>query len=337
MHNLRNLHGTLALFLFLSISLVFPALAKELKIAHFMSPKHPMDSKVMRPLAEELEKVSSGSLTARIYPAGELGKGPVKQYKRAVDGVADITFGLQGYTSAQFPRTLLIALPGLTNGPVQATEMIWGAYDQHIKPEYGRVKMLGIWANDLAVLITSKKAVRTIADVKGMKIRAPDAVGAKAINSWGGVPVNMPVSKVYNAFNTGIVDGVLIGASGIASFKLHEIGKHFTIGIPSVVTPFYLLMNQKSWNRLNDTQKSALEEVSGYKMSIKAAKVYRAAGERGLSIAKKAGREIIKLSASEASVFRKANQQVFDEIIGDLEQKGIDARTIIKALEQVKG
>ncbi len=56
-----------------------PADAVELKLAHFMSPKRPMDRFIMRPWSEEIAKLSKGSLTVRIYPGGALGKGPVAQ------------------------------------------------------------------------------------------------------------------------------------------------------------------------------------------------------------------------------------------------------------------
>ena len=66
------------------------AFATELKLAHFTSPRHPMDRFFMRPWSEELARMSNGELTVRIFPAGELGKGPQQQFKRAVDGAADI-------------------------------------------------------------------------------------------------------------------------------------------------------------------------------------------------------------------------------------------------------
>ena len=53
--------------------------AGELKLAHFTSPRHPMDRLVMRPWGAEVGKRSNGSLTVRIYPGGELGKGPQAQ------------------------------------------------------------------------------------------------------------------------------------------------------------------------------------------------------------------------------------------------------------------
>ncbi len=310
--------------------------ATELKLAHFMSPKHPMDSRVMRPMAEELAKASNGKLTIRIFPAGELGKGPVQQYKRAVDGVADMVFGIPGYTSTQFPKTLLIALPGVTEGPEDATRKMWGIYDAHLADEFARVKMLGLWANGLAVLITKDKPIRSLADVEGLKIRAPDAVGARAIEAWGGTPVNMPVSKIYNALNTGVVDGVMIGASGIRSFKLHEIGNYFTTGLPSTVAAFYLIANKDSWNRLTPEEQAEIEALTGFEFSLKAARVYGMAAEGGLKVAADAGKEIIELSPEAYGEFEVANQKVIGDVMAELKKDGINASEILSAMNQVR-
>lgn len=153
------------------------ALAGELKLAHFMSPQHPLHGGIMAPLAKQVEQATGGALKVRIYPAGELGKGPSQQYKRVLDHVADITFGIQGYTATQFPRTMIAALPGAAPTSVEATRRLWAVLDSQLAAEYQKVKVLGLWTNDLAVLVTKDKPIRTLADLKGMKVRAPDAIG----------------------------------------------------------------------------------------------------------------------------------------------------------------
>jgi len=105
-----------------------PAVSAEIKLAHFMSPRHPMDRFLMRPWTEEVAKATNNALTIRIYPGGALGKGPVAQFKRAVDGVADVTFGLPGFTSNLFPRTGVIELPGIAADAVVAANQLWDAF-----------------------------------------------------------------------------------------------------------------------------------------------------------------------------------------------------------------
>lgn len=123
-----------------------PAMSAEIKLAHFMSPRHPMDRFLMRPWTEEVAKATNNALTIRIYPGGALGKGPVAQFKRAVDGVADVTFGLPGFTSKLFPRTGVIELPGVAKDAVVAANQLWDAFPL-LAPEWARVEVLALWTN----------------------------------------------------------------------------------------------------------------------------------------------------------------------------------------------
>jgi TRAP-type C4-dicarboxylate transport system substrate-binding protein len=310
-----------------------PALAQtELKVAHFMSPKHPMHEHMLAPMAENLKALSGGKLTARIYPAGELGKGPIEQLKRAQTGVADIAFGLIGYTSAQFPGALMIELPGISKGPLDATHMMWRAFDAHTRAEFKGVKVLALWANDTAVLVTRSKPVKSMADVKGMKIRAPSAIAAEYIKAWGAVPVNIPVDGVYQAMDTGVVDGVYIGASGIRSFRLHEVGGHMTMGLPDSVAGFFLVMNEAKWNALAADEKQWLEAATGNKLSLAAAAAYRKDGEEGVTLFK-SKKPVHVLEGAGAAEFAKAAEAVVKKSVEELEKKGVPAAKILAAMK----
>ena len=64
-----RLMGFFLIFVLLSAFGVTQGFGEELKLAHFVSPKHPMDRFLMRPWSEEVAKLANGSLTVRIYPA----------------------------------------------------------------------------------------------------------------------------------------------------------------------------------------------------------------------------------------------------------------------------
>ncbi len=305
------------------------AMADELKAAHFMPPMHPMDRGVMTPLAEELEAATDGELTIRIYPSGELGKGPVQQYKRVVTGVADIAFGIPAYTATQFPKTVMIHMPGLFDSGEAATNALWDNLDA-ISDEYGETKLLGLWANNPSVLISAGKPVRTLADVKGMKIRTPNPVMAEVVEAWGGIPVSMPTPEIYNAMNTGVIDAVIIGPSGIRSYKLNEIGSYATINIPSAVDSFYLLMNKQSWDGLSDEHKAKIDELTGRKLSLRGARAFYDAGQAGIQLARDSDVEIIEIDAAADAEFREAMAGALDALIEKTSQEtGTNAREII--------
>ena len=69
----------------------------------------------------------------------------------------------------------------------------------------------------------------------------------------------MPIPQVYNALQTGLIDGVFTGSSAIADFKLDEVANSYTIGAPLGRISFYVVMNQAKYDGLPDAQKAAID------------------------------------------------------------------------------
>lgn len=320
--------------LFAGVVLPGSASCKELKLAHFMPTGHTLHQKVFLPLAEDLSKATNGELTIKIYPSGALGKGPVQQYKRAVECVADITFCIHSYTATLFPRSLIVTQPGVCRTAEEGTDKLWDIYDAYLKPEYNAIKVLGIWAMSPTTLITRTKPVRTIADMRGMKVRISSPIESEMIQSWGAVPVAMPVTKSYNALNTGIVDAVLIQPSALYKpWNLAEPAKYVTDNFPGPSSVVFLAMNKKSWNGLSNSQQTALDKLTGREFSTKTSVIWSSLDIKGLEKAKSDPNvEYIKMAASQRAGFTKAAQPAINKKLDGLEKKGINARKIFKAL-----
>lgn len=311
------------------------AWSKELKLAHFMPPVHTLHEKVFQPLAEELAKESGGELTLAIHPAGALGKGPVQQYKRAFEGVADITFCLHNYTPELFPRSQLFTLPGIYKEAVEGTDKLWAALNPHLQVEYQDIKLLGLWAMSPTVLITREKPVEKLADMAGMKVRTGSPGEAEAVQAWGGVPVTMPITESYNALNTGIVDAVLIQASAIYQpWNLAEPGKYVTDLLPSPSTIVFLAMNKASWEGLSDKQRTILDQLTGREFSRRAAAIWAEADVTALKKAE-SDPEIkrLALAPDDQVAFAAALTPLIDNEISRLAKKGIDGASVYKAIK----
>lgn len=306
--------------------------AQELKLAHFMAPTHPYHPRVFAPFAEEVERTTGGKLKVRIFPGGELGANPAEQFNRAVDGVADIAFVLPGYTAAQFPRVLLMEYPGVAKSPESAARGLWNAREL-LEEEFRRVKLLSLWTITPGAIYTRDKPVRSLADLKGMKVRVASSVGGDLVKAWGATPVFTPVTEVYNALQTGVIDGVLIDGGAALAFKLIEVSKYVTVGMQSVLTTFALVMNRDAWNRLPADQKAAVEKATGLAMGERAFAVWNAVSAKGIeAIAAAPGKELIRLAPAEAAKFDAISKNVTEDAVGALEAKGIPARKITSAM-----
>jgi TRAP-type transport system periplasmic protein len=323
--------------LFSSGDVITSVQAKELKLAYFMSPKHHMNRNAFTPFAQHVKKESGGDLTVKLFPAGQLGKGPVAQYKRAIEGVADITFIIQGYTATIFPRTVLLNAPGVGKSAEEITKKAWAIFDDHLAVEYKKVKLLGLWANSPTSLITKKK-INSIADLKGLKVRTPPGDFAGALYaSWGAVPVALPISKTFNSFNTGVVNAVAVGAAALYSpWNLGGPGTHVLDNVPGLGSAFGMIMNPKTWDGLNSKQKAAVNSIAGTKFSMMGASSFGNDDRKGL-VRAKAGEGVTFSDVPESATgaFQAGVKTVVDKVIADLQSRGIsDAREIYTKLSK---
>ncbi len=87
-----------------AITLSTQVFAEELKFASFTPPFHTINASVIEKLNTDLSAATNGALTVRGYHGGELGAGPAEQYVRVLQGAADMSWGLPGYTSSQFGK-----------------------------------------------------------------------------------------------------------------------------------------------------------------------------------------------------------------------------------------
>jgi len=88
----------------------------ELQVSHFLPPNHTFQ-KAMVAWSDEIEKQSAGRLKLRIYPAGQLGGGPNRQFDAARNGVVDIAISLHGATPGRYAVTELASLPFVSPSP----------------------------------------------------------------------------------------------------------------------------------------------------------------------------------------------------------------------------
>ncbi|MGZ9808871.1 TRAP transporter substrate-binding protein [Pseudoroseicyclus sp. H15] len=301
-------------------ALAAPATAETLKLAHWVPPQHTLTASTVEPLANGVSEATNGELTIDVYPGGELGAGPLEQYVRAVQGVADIVWGLQGYTSSQFPRTMIAELPGVVTEDRPGYEAIWDAIDAgYLREEYPQTKPLALWTSEPNIFIMKDHDIRTPADVEGLKIRVSGSVAADLIESLGGIPVQMPAGEMYNALDTGLIDGIVTGASAVGDFRLDEVANSYTLGAPMGRITFYLVMNQGVYDGLSPEMQAAIDDNSGRSLSQSAEEGWYATTDRVLeSIAATGDNTVIELTDDEANAFGELTMPVTEQVVSDL-------------------
>jgi len=277
---------------------------RELSLAHFLPANHPLDEAVFAPFSQKLAQLSGGKLTVRQFPAGALNSSAPAQYSILLGGVADIALAIPAYTADLFPRTDLIAYPGICKTTRDCTEAMLRAR-QVLEPEY-RARVLALWSNAAPVLLTRNTPVRTLEDMRGLKIRVSTRSAIPFMEALGASAVMQPGTVVHQSLATGVIDGVAVSPSGIVTFQLHEPAGYLTTWLPASGLPFVLLMNQEVYDGLSPEARGWVDEAADVSLSMAGAVAYERAGAEGVRLAEEAGVEIIDLPESEKHRFERA-------------------------------
>jgi len=308
------------------------ASAQEMKLADWLPPQHPYQEQVYGVLASKVAEGTNGEVTIQIFPGGALGGNPTEQYDRALNGVAEIAFGLPGYTASKFPMTLMTELPGVIE-EAEATQKIWDNIE-FIQDEFKRVHLLSIWTNGENVLYTRDKPVRSLADVAGMKIRVPSRNAGMVVESWGAVPVSMPVPEVYNGMQTGVIDAILVDSTATYAFRFGEVANYVTAGMNGSISPFALFMNRDAYNDLSDAHKAVFDKA-GREVSLIGNAVQLGGVARGKQMFEEMeGKEWIDLAPEAAAEFDAASASVIETVVAAAEAEGLNARAFVEALQE---
>lgn len=313
------------------------AVSEELIVATFVPPQHHTNTVMFKWFGEELEKRSGGTLTMKLFPAGQLGAGPVQQYKRAVEGVADITFGVSAYTPAIFPKTMLAILPGASENAEESTRRIWMNFDEYFADEYSAVKPLAI-GTVAGSLIVGTRDVSTMEGLKGVKLVPYAAMTTPLVEALGAVPVQMPVTEMYTGLSTGTIDATMASYNNLTPpWNFWDVSTHVVENIPVSFAVTFAVMNKERYLGLSDEHRAIIDEIAGLPLSLKLAESFDGADERSKKMIADAEKsyEWIVVSDEERAKMDAAVAEGLETIFSDYEGRGItNVRKIYGALNQ---
>ena len=311
--------------------------AEELSVATFVPPQHHTNTGMFAWFGEEIEKRSGGSLTMKLYPAGQLGAGPVQQYKRVLEGVADVVFGVAAYTPAIFPKSMLAILPGKAETADQSTRAIWEVFDEHLADEYDDVKVLAV-GTVAGNLFAATRDVSTMEGLKGAKLVPFAAMTTPIVDALGAVPVQMPVTEMYTGLSTGTIDATTASYNNITPpWNFWDVSTYVVENVPATFAVTYALMNKERYMSLSDEHRAIVDELAGLPMSLELAKSFDGADDRSKELIAEAdkGYQWIVVSDEVRAKMDAAVQKGLQTIFADYESKGIaDAREIYEALNK---
>jgi len=306
----------------------------KMKYSNYFPVTHPY-SVLGKQFCDEVKKRTEGKIEIDYYPGGILSSATA-MFDGVVNRVSDIGLSSLLYAKGRFPVTEILNLPvGYMNGYV-GTHVMQEFYEKFKPKEWAKVHMLHLFSTGQTVIGTTKKPVRTLEDLKGLKIRGTGRM-ADIVNALGGTAVGVLMADTYDGLMRGVIDGTFDAMEPYKAWKLGEVLKYCTqsqrVGMAATM---YVVMNKEVWYSLPDDAKKVLNEVSAEWMD-KYATTSKELDEAGKDYFEKQGGEIIHLSDSEMNRWRKAIQPVFEKSFKELEGRGItrsEVETYLRFINQ---
>jgi C4-dicarboxylate-binding protein DctP len=335
---MKNLHSTLVGLL--ALALTGPAMAQGpivIKFSHVVTPDTPKGKAAERfkQLAEERTK---GKVKVELYPNSQLYKDKEELEMLQLGSVQMLApslakFGPLGEREFEaFDLPYLFAsydeLHKVTDGPIGAGLLK--------KLESKGIVGLAYWDNGFKAM-TANKPLRQPEDVKGLKLRIQSSKVLDAqMRALGGIPQVMAFSEVYQALQTGVVDGTENTDSNIYTQKMHEVQKFLTVTDHGYIG-YVVVVNKKFWDGLAPDLRTALDgamqDATSYGNHIA-----RQENDTALEAIKQSGKtQVITLTRAEKLAWKKAlmpvHAQMADKIGKELIQSiyqaiGFDANRL---------
>jgi len=302
------------------------------KLHHMLPPVSEAHVHMLVPWADKVMKESGGRIKIDIYPSMQLGGAPPQLVDQVRDGVVDIIWTLPGYTPGRFVKTEVFELPFMHHDTTSTNKALAEFATRH-GDEYNDYHLIALFVHQGQVF-HSREPVRTVADLKDMKIRTPTRLGGWMIEAMGAVPIGAPVPKIPEMLSKGVVDAVLIPYEVAVPLKVYELVKYHTVlDDPNATRPntsvFMIAMNKAKYEALPADLKKVIDDNSGMKIADWLGQVWADAETPGETKSRENG-EIIVMSAAETAKLRAMTEQpVIDRWVADLKDKDIDGQALV--------
>ncbi len=190
---------------------------------------HPTCANVWLPWIRQINRETNGRVVINYFDPNTICPNN-EMYASVVSGAVDIAGHLCGATPGKFPSMEAPALPLLVESALAGSLTVWDFYDreEQAKKDFRDVKILWMWSSADFHIQTISRPVRTLEDIRGLKLICWTQDNAELCKALGGIPINIPTQDTYLALQRGMADGLLTPIASMRSYKTSEVCTYTT-------------------------------------------------------------------------------------------------------------
>lgn len=290
------------------LSAVFSVHAQNFKMGMATGADSPQSVGAVK-FVELMREKTNGAIDGKVYLSGSLG-GTTQLLQSMVLGTVHSTITV--VLSSYVPRSGVFLLPFLfkdqahfyrvTNDTRLVDEILAEG------PSKG-LRVLSVWDSGFRQIWIRDKQIKSMADLKGLKLRVPEAkIWVDTFKAFGVNATPMPYSEVFSAMQQGVIDGLENPIPNYYTNKLFEVGK-IMVDVSYMAGPAFLIVSERWWKSLNANQQKAALEAAREARDIER-KLNNEAEGKQVKLMQDKGLIVNKPDLAE---FREASKQVWKQ------------------------
>lgn len=236
------------------------AQATVIRWGEMLAPNHPQVQMIDR-IAKEVKEKTSGRVDIQSFPNGQLGSGK-DMMDSVASGALHMTTDGAAALGSYLPQLSVIEAPYLWRDAAHMAKAggsdIFKAMNEDLVKKRG-IRMLSVTYYGKRHITTGKKEVKSVADMKGFKLRVPPVDTFRAMaEAWGAQATPINFNELYLALSQGAVDGQENPLPTIASAKLPEVQK-FLVLSGHIITPRLVVANEDFLKKLSPADRAVVD------------------------------------------------------------------------------
>lgn len=278
-----------------------------LRYSNWLPAKHQMHLEVFTPWMAEVEKITEGRVRFEILPK-TVGTVPT-QFDVVRDGLADMALFVPGFSPGRFELIEVAELPLVGDEPNVMAPAVNQLYAKHLEKynEFKGVHIVSMFSTAAGHVYSAKKPVRSMTDLKGLKLRTSLASNSPVVTALGAVPVQKGTNEIFELVSSGVLDGTLLTKEAVVSFNLVNTLNNLTV-VPGGLynSVLSLAINEDKWKSISQKDRDAIMRISGETMARDVGKSYSRADTNAVTTMKSSGKTVVVAEGEFLSQIKQA-------------------------------
>jgi len=303
----------------------------NLKLRHYLPASSALHEEVLLPWAANVQDRSNDRVAIQVLPSLLVGGPPPQLMQMLLEGAIDLVALPFAAAAGRFPRLEVFEQPFIAARSAEVNaQAVQDFAARHAGADAPDLQVLAAWAQDRGV-IHAGKAVPTLAELKGVRLRSPNRLCSLALQALGGVGVSIAGADVPEALAQTVIDGVV--SAWEAAPRLYELtGFHTEVaGSPTLTTSGALLaMTKARFDALPEELRRVLAETSGPALARQAGQAFDRRSAAVEAEARARGNVHVEVPEQEKALWIETVRPVTAAWLEEMKRRGIDGAPLIE-------